>query len=217
MEPPPESRRQGEFTAGLRFLAGSRLLWTFLVSVATLNFFNYMFSALVVLYITVQLGVPAGLLGAVIGAGAVGALIGSVLTGRLSRAIGIGPSFVVGMLAFPAPLLLVPFAFGPRPAVLALLFAAEFLSGLGLMVLDITAGTIQAALIPHRLRSRVSGATRTVNYGVRPLGALAGGALGTLIGVRPTLWIATAGALLGLLWLIGSPVLKLRTLPEPSE
>jgi hypothetical protein len=56
-----------------------------------------------------------------------------------------------------------------------------------------------------------------VNYGVRPLGALTGGALGTWLGVRETLWLATAGALLGVLWLLGSPVLALRDLPVPEE
>jgi predicted MFS family arabinose efflux permease len=56
-----------------------------------------------------------------------------------------------------------------------------------------------------------------VNYGVRPLGALVGGALGTWIGVRETLWIATAGGLLGVLWLLPSPVLRLRELPEAEE
>jgi MFS family permease len=216
-EPPPETQRAGQLTAGLRFLAGSRVLWTALAAAATVNFFNYMFSALVVLYATVHLGLSAGLLGAVIGAGAVGALLGSVLTGRIVRLIGIGPSYVVGLVAFPAPLLLVPLAGGPRPVVLLLLFLAEFLAGLGVMVLDIAAGSLQAALIPARLRARVSGATRTLNYGIRPVGALAGGALATLIGVRPTLWIATAGALLGVVWLIGSPLARLRTLPESGD
>jgi predicted MFS family arabinose efflux permease len=56
-----------------------------------------------------------------------------------------------------------------------------------------------------------------VNYGVRPLGALAGGALGTWIGLRPTLWIATVGAIAGVLWLLPSPVLRLRDLPEVEE
>jgi hypothetical protein len=67
------------------------------------------------------------------------------------------------------------------------------------------------------LRSRVSGAYTVVNYGVRPLGTLAGGALGTWIELRPTLWIATAGALAGSLWLLPSPILGLRELPEPED
>src|SRR5213076_402633 len=98
---------------------------------------------------------------------------------------------------FPAPLVLVPLAHGPYWVILTLLFAAEFLSGFGVMVLDIVGGSIKTALIPDRLRARVAGAYMVVNYGVRPLGALAGGSLGALIGLRPTLWIATVGALAG--------------------
>jgi len=50
---------------------------------------------------------------------------------------------------------------------------------------------------------------------VRPLGALAGGALGATIGIRPTLLVAVAGAVASVLWLLPSPVLRLRSLPEP--
>ena len=91
-------------------------------------------------------------------------------------------------------------------SVLAMLFLAEFGSGLGVMILDISAGSLIAAIVPNRLRARVAGVTRTINYGIRPIGALAGGALGTALGVRPTLWVATIGALAGVLWMIGSPV-----------
>jgi predicted MFS family arabinose efflux permease len=55
-----------------------------------------------------------------------------------------------------------------------------------------------------------------VNYGVRPLGALAGGLLGSSLGLRPTLWIATAGAVTGFLWLLPSPIPRLRELPEQA-
>ena len=149
-----------------------------------------------------------------LGAASVGALLGSILTGKVVRAIGVGPAYLVGLIVFPAPLLLVPLAAGSRPVVVGTLFLAEFVSGLGVMILDITFGSFAAALIPHRLRARVAGTTRTLNYGIRPVGALLGGALGSAIGVRTTLWIATGGALLGCLWLIGSPIMRLRTLPE---
>jgi predicted MFS family arabinose efflux permease len=112
--------------------------------------------------------------------------------------------------------LLVPLARGPEWVILACLFLAEFGAGLGVMMLDISAGAIAAAVVPDRLRSRVSGAYMVVNYGVRPLGALVGGALGSWIGLRETLWFATAGALLGVLWLLPSPILGLRELPEPE-
>lgn len=217
VEPPAETAERGHVVAGLRFIAGSPIMRASLGATATINFFNFVFFSLFILYATRELGIGPGLLGAVLGAGAVGGLIGSVVTGRIGRRIGIGPAYILGCVLFPAPLLLVPLAGGPQPVVLALLFLAEFGSGLGVMMLDISAGVIFSALIPDRLRSRVSGAYMAVNYGVRPLGSLAGGALGATIGLRPTLWIATVGALAGVLFLLPSPVPRLRELPEPED
>ena len=85
------------------------------------------------------------------------------------------------------------------------------------MILDITVGSIKAALIPDRLRARVAGAYMLVNYGVRPVGSLVGGGLGSWIGLRPTLWIASVGAVAGVLWLLPSPLLRLHELPEVEE
>jgi MFS family permease len=216
-EPPTEQAERGHVVAGLRYLVGSPILRASLGATATINFFNFVFFALFILYATRELGVGSATLGAILGAGAVGGVIGSLVTGRIGRRIGIGPAYMLGCVLFPAPLLLVPLAAGPEPVVLALLFLAEFGSGLGVMILDISAGAIFAALIPDRLRARVSGAYMTVNYGVRPLGSLVGGALGATIGLRPTLWIATVGALAGVLWMIPSPVPRLRDLPEPED
>jgi MFS family permease len=216
-EPPLEASEGSMWTQvkeGMEFIARHSVLRPGLVSVATLNFFNFAFSAIFILYATRELGISAGTLGVVLGAGAVGGLLGAVVAGRLGRRIGLGPAFVLGMVLFPAPLLLVPLAAGPRWLVLAMLFTAEFLSGLGVMILDINVGAIMTALTPHRLRSRSTGAFRFVNYGIRPLGALFGGALGSAIGLRPTLLFTAAASVLGVLWLLPSPVLRLLELPE---
>lgn len=170
-----------------------------------------------VLYATRVLSVRPAMLGVVLGAGAVGAALGSAITGRIARSLGIGPTYILGCVLFPAPLVLVPAASGPALVILAFLFAARFGSGLGVMILDISIGSIFAALIPHQLRSRVSGAFTVVNYGVRPLGSLVGGLLGSAIGLRPTLWIATVGGVAGVLWLLRSPMPRLRTLDHPVE
>jgi hypothetical protein len=53
--------------------------------------------------------------------------------------------------------------------------------------------------------------------GVRPVGATLGGLLGSLFGVRETLLFVTVAQLLGLLWLIGSPLPRLKDIPEPPE
>jgi MFS family permease len=206
-EPAAQAAR-GLLTAGARFIARSAVMRAALGATATLNFFNFMFGALFVLYATTALHVPPGALGVVLGAGAVGGVLGSMIAGRLAARIGVGRAYAVACLLFPAPLLLVPAAGGGRQAVLAMLFLAEFGSGAGVMILDIAGGAIFAEVIPDALRARVTGAHRAVNYGVRPLGSLAGGALGTAIGPRATLWVATVGALVGVVWLLPSPLVR---------
>lgn len=216
-EPPIEEAHDSmwaQVKEGILFLARHNILRPALVSVATLNFFNFAFAAIFILYATRELGVSAGTLGIVLGAGALGGIAGAVIAGRLGRRIGLGPAFVLGMVLFPAPLLLVPLAGGPKGLVLVLLFTAEFVSGLGVMILDINVGAIITGLTPHRVRSRLTGAWQFVNYGIRPLGALVGGALGTAIGLRPTLFVSAVAGILGVLWLLPSAVPSLVELPE---
>ncbi|WP_432002939.1 hypothetical protein [Streptomyces sioyaensis] len=57
-----------------------------------------------------------------------------------------------------------------------------------------------------------------LNYGTLPLGALLGGALGSALGVRPAMWIMTAGVPLAALILVFSPIGRVRDLPiRPAE
>ena len=217
VEPPTEEAEKGHVKAGLRYLWRSRVIRASLLATATVNFFNFVFFALWLLYAVRSLHVRPGVLGLVLGAASIGGVLASILTGRISRRLGVGPAFVFSCVLFTAPLVLVPLARGPYWLVLTLLFTAEFLSGFGVMILDIVGGSIKTALIPDRLRARVAGAYMVVNYGVRPLGALLGGALGTWIGLRSTLWIASTAAIAGVLWLLPSPLVRMRELPEVEE
>ncbi|GAA1069775.1 MFS transporter [Kitasatospora arboriphila] len=216
-EPPAEPKARGRISAGLKFITTTPIMRAALLGTATVNLFTFMIAALFVLYATTELGLSAGLLGAVLSAGALGGLIGATVTARISRRIGIGRAAVLGLIAYPAPLLLVPAARGGTLPVVALLLAAVFGSGIGVMLLDITVGSLFAAVIPDRLRSRVSGAYQAVNYGIRPLGSLLGGVLGSTLGLRPALWVAAIGALTSFLWLLPSPIPGLRDLPDAQE
>jgi MFS family permease len=212
-ETEPLRRRLAE---GFAFLLGQPILRAGVACTSTINFFNLAFNAIVVLYMSRELGLSAGLIGAVLSAGAVGALAGAVAAPRLERRIGIGPAIVAGAVLFPAPLLLFPAARGPQWAVAALLVAGEFLASFGVMIFDVNQNSLWFLLTPYELRARTTGSSRTLTYGVRPLGALAGGALGAALGLRPALWLTGAGALLGVLWLLLSPTLAVRERPAEA-
>src|SRR3984957_13914140 len=217
-EPPADRSGKGSVTAGARFIAGSPIVRASLIGIAVINFFNLMFSALFLLFAVHQLHLRAGLIGVVLGAAAVGSVLGAAITTRLAGRIGVGWAYVLGCLLFTAPLMLVPLAGGREPAVIGMVFAAEFISGFGVMVLDISIGSIFAAVIPGEVRSRVSGAFQAVNYGTRPAGALLGGLLGSELGLRPALWIAAAGGVLGFLLLLPSPLpaFQMPAVPAPA-
>jgi MFS family permease len=216
-EPPTERTGLAGLVGGLSYLRRSATIRATLAGTAVMNLFNFAFAALFTLYATTALGISPGTLGLVLGAGAIGSLLGAFLTPRLGRLIGIGPAALIGMVLFPAPLILVPLADRPGPTALLLVFGSEFGAGLGVMMLDIAFGSITAAIVPARLRARVSGAFQSVNYGVRPIGSLLGGALGAALGLRPALWIATVGALAGVLFVLPSPVRRIRVLPDEPE
>jgi MFS family permease len=215
LESKPSGERRLGIADGLAYIKRSVSLRSMLAASTTLNLFNYMFSALFILYASTSLHVNPGLLGVIIGGASVGAVLGAAFTGRLVNRFGAGRVFVASYLIFPAPLVLVPLTHGSQPVwlIATMLFVSEFLSGFGVMMLDIVGGSLQAALIPDHLRARVAGAHRTVNYGIRPIGALVGGALGAALGVHPTLWIATIGSLAAVLLLLPSPLPSMRRLP----
>ena len=122
-----------------------------LIAAATLNFFNLMFAALYLLYAVRVLHIRPGLVGVLLGAGAVGArarLAGHQAARGADR--GRAGRTRPAACCITAPLVLWPLAHGAMPLVLAMLFAAEFVSGFGVMVLDISIGAIFAAVIPDR-------------------------------------------------------------------
>ena len=82
------------------------------------------------------------------------------------------------------------------------------------MVLDVGLGSVQAAVIPDPLRSRVWGAILFVNWGCGPIGALAGGFLAGSIGLRPTMWIAAIGGIAGVFWLLPSRMSEVRAVSD---
>jgi len=220
-EPPiehePGTIRQ-QLTSGLSFVFRDSIMRPTILAAATLNLFNFCFQGLFILYATTYLHVEPGILGLALGAGAIGGVIGAVIASRVGRVLGIGRAYVLGLILFPGSVFLIPFAQGlPELVILAFLFLSEFGQGIGVMILDINAGAMIQARTPDRLRGRAGGAFRFINMGIRPIGATIGGVLGGMLGVQETLFIVIAAQLTGVLWLFGSPIIRLQGMPEAAE
>ena len=198
---------------GLTFVIHEPVMRAGLLCAMTLNFFTFLAgTGLLVLFADRVLQLSPGAIGLAFGVGATGGLLGAVVAPAIGRRIGVGRSIVVGAVLFPASFALIAVATGPVWARLGVLGAAEFLAAFGVMLFDVNLNSLQTSVVPDGLRSRVAPAYSTVNYGVRPLGALIGGELATLAGLRATLMVVAVGGTMSVLWLLASPIPGIREL-----
>ncbi|MET8230609.1 MFS transporter [Micromonospora sp. NPDC005298] len=218
-ESPPPPRRTstlGMVREGLVMVLRHPVLRAALGCTSTVNFFTFIASALLVLYASRDLDLSAGAIGLALGCGALGGLAGAALTPRIARTIGLGRTTMIGVVLFSAPLALTALITGPTWAKIAMLAAIELVSSFGVMLMDINLNALLTAVTPDDARGRRAGAYSAVNYGIRPLGALVGGALGTAVGLRPALVVAGLGGTLAVLWLLASPIRRIASLDEAT-
>ena len=216
---PPEhpevaNRFLREVRQGLAFVIHDRVLTTLTGHGGTLSLFNSMLEAVWMLYLINRLGMNPSLLGVVFSVGGAGFLVGALISQRVVSRLGVGRSILLGSLLLAASDLVTPLTGGPLVVIVVSLMAASFSFGIGLTIYNVGSTSLRQAATPDRYRGRVNSVAATVEGGVVPVGALLGGALGQGIGLRPTLFIAVAGELLSAVWLLLSPVLGLRRLPE---
>jgi len=214
-EPPGDTSRTGGLAGGMTWIGRNPPVRTLLLSTGTTNFFAFIGNALLVLYASQTLGLNPTVIGIVFGAGAVGGVIGAATCSRVVQRAGLGRAVLIAAFAFPAAMLLYPAARGSTVTAALLLAAGEFLAAVAALWLDISIGAVFAQQIPDQLRSRVAGAYRTVNHGIRPLGALLGGLLGTHAGLRNALLISAVGAIGGALLLLRPTITTLKLQNEP--
>jgi predicted MFS family arabinose efflux permease len=204
-----------EIMEGLRALLRNKILRVLAASSATLNLFGYAFLAVYVLYMTDDLGLGPGAIGLVFGAGGIGALIGAILAGPLSKRFGTGPTIVSARLAFGVCGLLVPAALNFPTIALQMVVAAEFLQWMALVAGDVNARSLRQVLTPDQLLGRINATFKVLVGGAIPIGALIGGVLGEIVGIRATLVIGVIGMLVAFVWLLLAPVWNIRN-PEDA-
>lgn len=211
---PPARQRHllDEIQEGLQVTFGNAYLRAIAGEAATYNLFWQVLETIFVLYATRELGVGAGMLGVIIAAGSVGALLGSILAGYAGERLGTGGAILGAMgLACTAPLLIPLVGTASVPGLL-LLILSHFLGGIGVAMSNVHVVSLRQTITPDRLLGRMNASYRMVIYGTLPLGALLGGTMGELVGLRPTLLLGALGMFSAPAWVLFSPVPRLRQL-----
>jgi predicted MFS family arabinose efflux permease len=197
---------------GIRFVAGDPYLRVLTVFGATSNVGLIGYQAIMVVFLVREVGVSPGVVGGITAAMSLGGVLGASSATALARRFGSARSLIAAELGAAPFGLLIPLT--TPGAGLALTVAGGVIIGTGVSIGNVLKGSFRQTYTPHGMLGRVTVSMQLVNYGTIPLGAVLGGALGTALGVRPAMWMITAGlALTGLILLVG-PLHQRRDLPD---
>jgi MFS family permease len=208
-------RMRTEIREGLTFVLHHPILRKVVGCTGTSNFFSSAFMAVEAVFLVRELHASPAVIGAVFTIASVGGLIGGVVASRISARVGsariiwlsqvvAAPFGILAVLAFRGWGVLLLAGWG---------FAFSF-SG---VVYNVAQVTYRQLICPPALLGRMNASVRFIVWGTMPLGALAGGALGSIIGLRPTVAVCAVGMATASLWLLFSPLFGMRDVPTTPE
>ncbi|HYY47531.1 MAG TPA: MFS transporter [Thermoplasmata archaeon] len=213
-QPSPGESVLGQIREGLQVVGGDRRLRHIAACTAWSNFFSSaVFAALLFIFLK-ELGFTAFTLGLLFGFASLGGIAGALLSGKIAKRIGVGPAIIAGALLFSLPTLPLPFVTEgiALPAITAMMGVSFF----GNLLYNINQVSFRQAVVPVRLQGRLNATMRTIVWGTLPLGALAGGALGESIGLRPALIVSLIAGAIAFVFVLFSPVRGIREMPEAA-
>jgi MFS family permease len=217
-EAPPREERSSlkvELGEGLRYVLTHRYQRGMVASVALANFFGQIVFSILLVYAVRELGLSAGTIGVVLAVGNLGTLAAALTARRFSDRFGVGRTIVVAALLFAPGSLLI--ALAPKHLAIPFITASMLIIGFGGILYNVTAISLIQAITPDRMLGRANASRRFVVWGVIPFGGLAGGALGSAIGLRETMVIGALGGVLAVVPLLLSPVRSVGRMSELED
>lgn len=216
--PRPAAEREGiraEIVQGGRAILQSSVLRATATAHAIAGFSFRVYGAVFLLYAIDDLGFKPGVLGLVWGVGGATSLIGAMFAGRAAARLGLGPAMTMGLAGMGAAMLLFPAAHDASLFALLLMTGQQFGDGL-FVVWDINQVSLRQSITPQDVLGRVNAGFRVAGQGAMLAGALAGGVLGEVIGLRPTLVLASLGLVAAGTVISLSPAWSARHAPAPE-
>jgi MFS family permease len=209
---PARRSLRAEIAEGLKFVVGHPILRKVVACTGTSNLFSTMAMAVEIIFLVRVLHVRPAFTGVLFAIAAVGGVLGGIFAGRLARWIGSAriiwfSILVIGLPGF-LPALAQP---GWSVALFPIGFAAFWFTA---VVYNVAQVSYRQSVTPPQLMGRMNAAVRWIVWGTMPLGGVIGGALGTAIGIRPTLWIGFIGSWAAGFWVYFSPLRHMRDVPS---
>jgi MFS family permease len=203
---------------GLRYVLGTPVLRAIAVTAGCCLLFGRMVAVLLLVYLVREVRLGPAAIGLVFSLGSLGFFAGALSGKAIAARLGVGPTMVAATAVFgTGPLLLVVASRTTAPGLAAgLAVGALVLLGFGALVYNVTSAGLRQAYTPHGLQGRVTATIRLIAWGVTPVGAVAGGWLGGVLGLRPAIAVGALGCLLANVPLVASPIRRIRQLAEPA-
>lgn len=214
-EPPPirSEDRAGiwaEVRDGLDFTFRHTILRPIIATSVTLQLFGGMIDALLMLYVTRDLGLPPIFVGLIYIMGSLSGLIAAAAAERLIAYSGIGSVTIISAAMIGVGWLIIPVAGAMLETPMIPILVGMLITGAGNTLFNITSQSLKQTLTPDQMLGRVNSSSLFLGMGVLPAGALVGGALATELGAETTLLVAGFGLMFGWFWVFFSPLRAMR-------
>jgi predicted MFS family arabinose efflux permease len=217
-EPPPRPSADGHtawmaIRAGLRLVLRDPNLRALAGAKAANELFLHIWVSMLLVFLTRDLDMDPIVFGVLFAVGGVCAFFGALAAERVERRLGLGPTLIVCFGITAVSLLSVPLAAGPFVLVVFLV-GLQQLADAPATVYQIHEESLIQATVPDAALGRVTASLRVIGWTAMLLGTVIGGVLGETIGPRATMLVGAVGTLPAVLWLLWSPIRRLRSMPS---
>lgn len=195
-----------EVVEGLNYVKSDRTLRGMACVGVANAFFESMLAALYILFITRDIGVSPGLVGAILALGGPVALLSALVTNRSVERFGIGTVLISALTLNASGVALLTTVNSSLGIAIPLLFAARTINIASSAAYSISTFSLVQLLPPAELRGRVNATIRVFSWTSAAFGALIGGSIGQVFGLHTVFVIAAIGMLLIPVALLRSPI-----------
>jgi len=210
---PHNASLRGEIAEGLCRVLSNQILRTVAIGTAIGAFFDSILVAVFMLHLTHELALQPTTIGILFATGGGGAVLGASLVGRITKRLDLGNTIALAAVALGLGYAAIPLAAALPTASVALLLLAAGLTGFGGTLYNVSLLSLRQGAAPDHLLGRVNGTMQFLVWGAMPIGALLGGTLAGLVGLRETVTIVALGVQVAVAWILLSPI---RTVREPA-